>query len=81
MKLHQTAADRGDAPLAAAIQIAMFSGARIEGVAQLQVKDIGVDPDTATRFMRMDDKTAAGDRFVPVHPKISTLLDRLIRCR
>ena len=26
----------------------------------------------------MDDKTAAGDRFVPVHPKIFVLLDTLL---
>jgi hypothetical protein len=29
--------------------------------------------------MRMNDKTAAGDRFVPVHPQISLLLDKLIK--
>lgn len=79
VKLHQTATAKGDAPLAAAIQIAMFSGARIEGVAQLQTNDIGVDPDTGVRYMRMDDKTAAGDRYVPVHPEISTLIDQLIK--
>jgi integrase len=79
LRLEQAAAAKGDATLAAAIQIAMFSGARIEGVAQLRISDIRVDPDTKARFMRMDDKTAAGDRFVPIHPKISTLLDRLIK--
>jgi integrase len=73
------AEDRGDEPLAAAIKIAAYSGARIEGVSQLQTTDIRVDPDTGTRFMRMNDKTAAGDRFVPIHPKISRLLDKLIR--
>jgi integrase len=73
------AEERGDAPLAAAIRIAAFSGARIEGVSQLQTTDIRVDPDTGTRFMRMDDKTAAGDRFVPVHPEISRLLDKLTK--
>ena len=72
------AEERGDAALAAAIRIAAYSGARIEGVSQLQTSDIRVDPDTGIRFMRMDDKTAAGDRFVPVHPKISVLLDTLI---
>ncbi len=79
VKIHQTAAAKGDAPLAAAIRIAMFSGARIEGVAQLQAKDIGSDPDTGVRFMRMDDKTAAGDRYVPVHTEISGLIDQLIK--
>jgi integrase len=73
------AEQRADVPLAAAIRIAAYSGARIEGVSQLQTTDIRVDPDTGTRFMRMDDKTAAGDRFVPVHPKIAPLLDTLIK--
>jgi integrase len=72
------AEQNGDAPLAAAIMIAAFSGARIEGVAQLRTTDIRVDPETAIRFMRMIDKTAAGDRYVPVHPSIAGLLDRLI---
>jgi integrase len=71
------AEQNGDAPLAAAIMIAAFSGARIEGVAQLRTTDIRVDPETGRRFMCMVDKTAAGDRYVPVHPKIAGLLDRL----
>jgi integrase len=79
VKIHRAAAAKDDAVLAAAIRIAMFSGARIEGVAQLQAKDIGVDPDTGVRFMRMDDKTAAGDRYVPIHPEISALIDQLIQ--
>ena len=72
------AEQNGDAPLAAAIKIAGYSGARIEGVAQLRAADIRTDPNSHVRFMRMDDKTAAGDRFVPVHPKISRLIDQLI---
>jgi integrase len=79
VKFHQTAAAKGDAALTAAIKIAMFSGARIEGVAQLQAKDIGVDPDTGTRFMRMNDKSVAGDRYVPVHPEVSNLINLLIK--
>lgn len=79
MRCWKAAEKNGDMDLAAAIQIAAYSGARIEGVAQLQVGDIRIDPDTRIRFMRMDDKTAAGDRFVPVHPKISALVKRLIK--
>jgi integrase len=73
------AKERGDAALAAAIQIAAYSGARIEGVAQLQTIDIRSDPDTGARFMKMNDKTAAGDRFVPLHSKITRLIDKLIK--
>jgi integrase len=78
VRLEQAAATTGDTSLAAAIWIAAHSGARIEGVSQLRTTDIRIDPDTGIRFMRMVDKTAAGDRFVPVHPRISGLLDRLI---
>jgi integrase len=74
----EAAESRGDTALAV-IRIAAYSGARIEGVSQLRTTDIRTDPDTDIRFMRMDDKTAAGDRFVPVHPKISGLLDTLIK--
>jgi integrase len=75
----EAAEDRNDAPLAAAIRIAAYSGARIEGVSQLQATDIRFDPESDIRFMRMNDKTAAGDRFVPVHPEIIGLLDKLIK--
>ena len=79
LRIEQAAAVKGDNALAAAIRISAYSGARIEGVSQLRVTDIRVDPDTRIRFMRMTDKTAAGDRFVPVHPQISGLIDRLIK--
>jgi len=79
VRIEHAAAAKGDNALASAIKIAAYSGARIEGVSQLRKSDIRIDPDTKIRFMRMDDKTAAGDRFVPVHPKIATLIDRLIK--
>jgi integrase len=79
VKCWEAAEQRGDSALAAAIKIAAYSGARIEGVAQLRVADIRTDPDTGLRFMRMADKTAAGDRFVPIHPEISGLLTRLVK--
>ena len=70
---------RGDGPLAAIIKIAAYSGARIEAICRLKAKDIGIDPETKVRFMRMADKTDAGDRFVPVHRQISSVLDNLIK--
>lgn len=73
------AEQNGDSHLAAAIRIAAYSGARIEGVAQLRATDVRVDPDTRILFMRMDDKTAAGNRFVPIHPQVSALIKRLIK--
>jgi integrase len=78
VRLWIVAEQNGDAPLAVAIRISAFSGARIEGVAQLRTTDIRIDPETGIRFMRMVDKTVAGDRYVPLHPRIAALLDRLI---
>jgi integrase len=78
-RLWEAAEQRGDLELAKTIKIAAYSGARIEGVAQLQTTDIRTDPDTKIRFMRMVDKTAAGDRFVPVHPQLSKLIDEAIK--
>jgi site-specific recombinase XerD len=54
---------RKDAPLAHAIRLAAYTGARIEGVAKLRISDIRTDPETQIRFMRMADKnTARGSR-------------------
>jgi integrase len=79
IQLWEAAKARRDAPLAHAIQIAAYSGARIEGVAQLRVQSIETDPETGVRFMRMTDKSAAGDRHVPVHPQLAGLIDSLIQ--
>jgi integrase len=78
-QLWNEAARRNDNNLASAIKIAAYSGARIEGVAQLRVNGILTDPDTKIRFMCMTDKSAAGDRHVPIHPAIASLIDALIR--
>lgn len=67
-----------DPQLHNAVKIAAYSGARIEGVAQIKVSDIRLDRDTGTRFMHMADKSAAGDRDVPIHPEINSLIDAMI---
>ncbi len=48
--LWTVAEQNGDAPLVASIMIGAFSGARIEGVAQLRTTDIRVDPETRIRI-------------------------------
>jgi site-specific recombinase XerD len=77
--LWTTAEQKHDPYLAASIKISGYSGARIEGIARLRTTDIRIDPDTGIRFMRMNDKTAAGDRFIPIHPKLDALINRLIK--
>ena len=42
---------------------------------QLQANDIGVDPDTGVRLLRLGDKTAAGGRDVPGPSGISSLIE------
>jgi site-specific recombinase XerD len=76
--LWNKALSNDDKELFEAIKIAAYSGARVEGVAQLKTTDIRVDPTTKIRFMRMRDKTQAGDRDVPIHSKISNLIDQVM---
>jgi integrase len=78
VRLWQEAERQDDVELSKVIKIAAYSGARIEGVVQLKTADIRTDPDSHIKFMRMVDKTAAGDRFVPVHPKLGKLIDDAI---
>ena len=79
VRLWQEAEQRGDLNLSYAIRIAAYSGARLEGPCELQSTDIRVDPDTGIEFMRMCDKTEAGDRFVPIHPQIASLIRTLVK--
>ena len=79
MRLWHAAEQRGDLNLSYAIRIAAYSGARLEGPCELKTTDIRVDPDTGISFMRMCDKTEAGDRFVPIHPGITTLIQKLVK--
>ena len=79
VRLWKDAERRGDLNLSYAIRIAAFSGARLEGPCELKTTDIRVDPDTGISFMRMCDKTEAGDRFVPIHPEITTLIRKLVK--
>lgn len=79
MRFWQAASARKDHFLAHSIIIAAYTGARIEGVAQLKVSDIRTDPITGIRFMHMADKSQAGDRDVPIHSRIAGLIDDLLR--
>ena len=79
VRLWHAAEQRGDLNLSYAIKIAAYSGARLEGPCELRDTDIRVDPDTGIGFMRMCDKTEAGDRFVPIHPGIAELIRKLVK--
>jgi site-specific recombinase XerD len=77
--LWQHAATNSDLVLSNVVRIAAYSGARIEGIAQLKVSSIRTDPATGIRFMHMADKSIGGDRDVPIHPMIDGLIDDLIK--
>jgi len=61
VKFEQAAIAKGDTPSATAIRIAAFSGARIEGVSQLQATDIRVDPDIHPNIALDDGRGAQRD--------------------
>lgn len=65
--------------------IALYSGARLEEIAQLQTSDIKTCPDTKITYMMIDNEGAAADgkkkhtknlnsvRPIPIHPKLIEL--------
>ena len=64
---------RRDHDLEDLITLGMWSGARIESLCSLKVEDVKGD-----YFSIIDDKTEAGKRDVPIHPKLQPTIDRLI---
>jgi integrase len=79
VKLWRAALDDDDKPLADLIQLAAYSGGRIESLCQLTKARVPIDSETGIRFFQFGDKTDAGVRKVPVHPAINAIVDRLIR--
>lgn len=71
--LQETRKDSG-APLADLIELAMYSGARIEELCSLKVDGI-----TADSFKITDAKTSAGWREVPIHSKLAPTIARLVK--
>jgi site-specific recombinase XerD len=73
VKLLDAARSRKDASLADLIELAMWSGARIEEIAALKVANASAD------VLKIEDaKTAAGWRQVPVHSKLKAAVKRLV---
>ena len=71
--LHAAALAQGDQDMADLILMGAFTGGRIEELCKLTTKDW----DTAQGTVRLDSKTDAGRRDVPVLPALETLLTRL----
>ena len=63
----------GDAQLADAIRMAMYTGARREELCSLKIEHVKAD-----RFEIIDAKTAAGVRVVPIHRELAQTMARLV---
>lgn len=72
VKLFQAAEAKGDQQLAYIILIGMWTGCRIEEICSLKLEDVHRD-----RFIVHDAKTAAGNRSVPIHTRLSSMVDEL----
>lgn len=75
VRLWTMAANQRDHTLAHAIQIAAYTGARIESIFQITVGDIAEIE--GIPFARLSDKTEAGIRSIPIHTAIQPLIARL----
>lgn len=77
-KLMKAADDKGDVQLAQLIQMAAFTGARIEELCSLKVSDV-IKVDGVNCLNIRDAKTEAGNREVPIHPSLIKLIKQLIK--
>lgn len=76
-KLHSAATTDGHNTLADLILLGTYTGARIEELCQLRAEHV-IKADGVQSFDITDSKTAAGIRFVPVHPALTSLVQRLM---
>jgi len=67
-------AAKNDKQLVDLIQMAMYTGARIEELCCVKIEHIHKD-----RFDIVDAKSTAGIRTVPIHPKLTSVFKRLIK--
>jgi integrase len=76
--LGKTAKEQGDDQLANLVLLAAYTGARIEELCQLKVTSV-LRVDGVSCFSIEDAKTEAGNRLVPIHPKLLVLVRRLCK--
>ncbi len=77
LELMKAASVGKDIVLSDLIQLALYTGARIEELCSLRVEDAVVEDNHRALRIRQA-KTQAGVRFVPLHPAIAPVVDRLI---
>ncbi|WP_409307904.1 tyrosine-type recombinase/integrase [Pseudomonas putida] len=76
-QLHSAAITEGNNALADLILLGTYTGARIEELCQLRAEHVITD-DGVQSFDIRDSKTVAGIRVVPVHPALTSLVQRLM---
>lgn len=74
--LYAAAKEQSIGSLPDLILLGVYTGARIEELCQLRKEHL-ITVDGVKMFDIVDSKTVAGIRLVPVHPKLTTLVDRL----
>lgn len=77
-QLLRAADDKGDNQLVQLIQMAVYTGARIEELCSLKVTNV-TKVDGINCLSINDAKTMAGNREVPIHPSIAKLIKNLIK--
>jgi integrase len=75
--LHSKAIQQGQTDLADIIKLGAYTGCRLEELGRLKIEDIIYQEEQPIAFRVAKSKTTAGERVVPIHPK---LID-LILCR
>jgi len=73
--IHSAAIESDDQQLADLILIGAYTGARIEELSSLKCSEINLDENS---ILIIDAKTEAGNRLVPIHPKIKTKVKKMI---
>jgi integrase len=73
--IHSAAIEGDDQQLADLILIGAYTGARIEELSSLKCSEINLDENS---ILIVDAKTEAGNRLVPIHPKIKTKMKKMI---
>lgn len=76
--LYAAAKEQNIGALPDLILLGAYTGARIEELCQLRKEHL-ITVDGVKMFDIVDSKTVAGIRQVPVHPKLTTLVDRLAK--
>jgi integrase len=83
-RIHETLMDKADSgntankDLLDMFLIAIYTGARLEEIGRIKIKNIFADTDNKQSFRIEDAKTEAGNRSVPIHPQLlPTIQNRL----